>query len=168
MKNTIKPVNIPNITSKRVNLNPQTAAPSSPLPPDLSDPTDSFNQSSSKPISSTDSTHSFNPKKSKLLKVGTGIALAGAALALSGCATTIPYYTPYGYGESTVGVTPDGTIYSEEYHQGPFGSHYESESIGPWGYDYDYEYTPNVPYYPYPGPIDPGYPSHPWINPWGY
>ena len=69
----------------------------------------------------------------KLARVGALVALGVAALGASGCAVTSVGYGPYGYSQSTVGITPNGTIYTQESHTGPYGSHTETYRTGPYG-----------------------------------
>lgn len=114
---------------------------------------------------------------STLAKLGLGVALAAAAVATTGCVATMPYQTPYGYGQTTVGVTPDGTVYTQDVQHGPHGTHVETEMVGPWGYQYGHQdygnghghnghghhnnggHIHNYPTYP-------NSPTHPWLSPW--
>lgn len=71
----------------------------------------------------------------KLAKMAGLVALGAAALGASGCAVTTGGFDYYGgYHQTTVGVTPDGTIYSNSSGHGVHGSYQEHEAIGPNGW----------------------------------
>lgn len=72
------------------------------------------------------------------------IACAAAAAALTGCAVTTGTYGPYGYGTSTVGVTPSGQVYTQETQVTPWGVTQRGTSVGPQG---AYIYQNGVPHY---------------------
>lgn len=87
---------------------------------------------------------------------GKGLGMIGKAAALltlcavmSGCAVTTGGFGPYGYHQETVGVTPNGSVYSQQTQVGPFGVQQQTGVVGPNG---AYYYQNGVPYV-VPGPM---------------
>lgn len=84
------------------------------------------------------------PGKKGLGMMGKAAAVLALAGALSGCAVTTGTMGPYGYGTSTVGVTPTGQVYTQETQVTPWGVTQQGSSVGPHG---AYYYQNGVPYY---------------------
>ncbi|MBI3927953.1 MAG: hypothetical protein HY319_20595 [Armatimonadetes bacterium] len=128
-------------------------------------------------LSRSDTAAETKPDSGRLGKTALLTALGVAALGLSGCAITAGTYGPFGYGQSTVGITPNGTVYSQEVQQGPYGTHVQEESTGPFGWHRSETHQgpfgshqrqqgvgPHGGYYR--EGYQPNVPVHPWFSPW--
>jgi hypothetical protein len=79
-------------------------------------------------------------------KAAAVLALAGL---LSGCAITTGGFDHYGgYRTETVGVTPNGTVYTQQNRTTPWGNQSQTQVIGPNGIYYQQNQQPY--YYPQP------------------